>query len=109
MTNLPVRKARERGADLIIAVNLGLPALRDPREVPEQRGIIDILLQSNSITMRRILQLQLREFIEYPLILIEPHLPTRQMFNFDETDRSIRAGERATLNVLRGHPLLELA
>ena len=108
MTNLPVRKARERGADLIIAVNLGLPALRDPREVPEQRGIIDILLQSNSITMRRILQLQLREFIEYPLILIEPALPTRRMFDFDETDRSIRAGERATLNVLRDHPLLEL-
>lgn len=108
LTNLPVRKARERGADLIIAINLGLPALRNLRDFPEQRGIIDILLQSNSITMRRILQLQLRDFIEYPLILIEPHLPTRRMFDFSETDRSIRAGERATLNVLRDHPLLEL-
>ncbi len=108
LNNLPVRVARERGADLIIAVNLGLPALRDIRDVPEQRGIIDILLQSNGITMRRILQLQLRDFIEYPLILIEPHLPTRRMFDFDETDRSIRAGERATLNVLKDHPLLGL-
>ena len=108
MTNLPVRMARQRGADLIIAVNLGLPALRDIRDVPEQRGIIDILLQSNGITMRRILQLQLRDFIEYPLILIEPHLPTRRMFDFNETDRSIRAGERAVLNVLRDHPLLGL-
>jgi NTE family protein len=108
MTNLSIRKARERDADLIIGINLGLPALRDQREAPEQRGIIDIILQSNSIIMRRILQLQLREFLEYPLILIEPHLPTRQMFNFAETDRSIRAGERATLNVLRDHPLLGL-
>ena len=108
MTNLPVRMARQRGADLIIAINLGLPALRDIRDVPEQRGIIDILLQSNGITMRRILQLQLRDFIEYPLILIEPHLPTRRMFDFNETDRSIRAGERAVLNVLRDHPLLGL-
>ncbi len=106
MTNLSIRKARERGADLIIGVNLGLPALRDPRDVPEQKGIIDIILQSNGIIMRRILQLQLREFLEYPLILIEPHFPTRQMFNFTETDRSIRAGERAALNVLRDHPLL---
>ncbi len=108
MTNLPVRMARQRGADLIIAINLGLPALRDIRDVPEQRGIIDILLQSNGITMRRILQLQLRDFIEYPLILIEPHLPTRRMFDFNETDRSIRAGERAVLNVLKDHPLLGL-
>ena len=108
LTNLPVRMARQRGADLIIAVNLGLPALRKIDEVPEQKGIIDILLQSTGITMRRILQLQLREFIEYPLILVEPHLPTRRMFDFKETDRSIRAGERAALNVLRDHPLLGL-
>jgi len=108
MTNLPVQMARQRGADLIIAINLGLPVLRDIRDVPEQRGIIDILLQSNGIIMRRILQLQLRDFIEYPLILIEPHLPTRRMFDFNETDRSIRAGERAVLNVLRDHPLLGL-
>ncbi len=108
LTNLPVRMARQRGADLIIAVNLGLPALRKIDEVPEQKSIIDILLQSNGITMRRILQLQLREFIEYPLILVEPHLPTRRMFDFEETDRSIRAGERAALNVLRDHPLLGL-
>lgn len=108
LTNLPVRKARERGADLIIAVHLGLSAFKDMGEVPEQRGIIDIILQSNGITMRRILQLQLRDFIDYPLIIIEPRLSNRRMFDFDETDRSIRAGERATLNVLRDHPLLEL-
>ncbi len=108
LTNLAIRMARQRNADLIIAVNLGLPALSRAHEVPEQRGIIDILLQSNAITMRRILQLQLRDFYEYPVIMIEPHIPTRRMFDFDETDRSIRAGERAALNVLRDHPLLAL-
>jgi NTE family protein len=108
VTNLPVHMARQRNADLIIAVNLGLPALARSRDVAEQRSIIDILLQSNAITMRRILQLQLRDFYEYPLIMIEPHMPTRRMFDFDETDRSIRAGERAALNVLRDHPLLAL-
>lgn len=108
LTNLAVRMARQRNADLIIAVNLGLPALNHPHDVPEQKSIIDILLQSNAITMRRILQLQLREFYEYPVIMIEPHIPTRRMFDFDETDRSIRAGERAALNVLRDHPLLAL-
>ena len=108
LTNLAIRMARQRNADLIIAVNLGLPALSRTHEVPEQKGIIDILLQSNAITMRRILQLQLRDFYEYPVIMIEPHIPTRRMFDFDETDRSIRAGERAALNVLRDHPLLAL-
>ncbi|RJP67358.1 MAG: hypothetical protein C4532_14755 [Candidatus Abyssobacteria bacterium SURF_17] len=108
-TNLPVHEARRRNADLIIAVNLGLPARTTVTEVPEQRGIIDIILQSTGIMMRQILQLQLREFYEYPLILIEPYMPTRRMFDFKETDRSIRAGERAALNVLRDHPLLVLA
>jgi len=108
LTNLAIRMARQRNAELIIAVNLGLPALSRTHEVSEQRGIIDILLQSNAITMRRVLQLQLRDFYEYPVIMIEPHIPTRRMFDFDETDRSIRAGERAALNVLRDHPLLAL-
>ncbi|MBI4830216.1 MAG: patatin-like phospholipase family protein [Candidatus Lindowbacteria bacterium] len=108
-TNLPVHIARQRNADLIIAVNLGLPALSRPDEVPQQRGILDIILQSNGLMMRRILHLQLRDFYEYPLILIEPNFPSRRMFDFSETDRSIRAGERAALNVLRDHPLLALA
>lgn len=108
VTNLPIHTAHQRGANLIIAVNLGLPALDKIREVPEQRGIIDMILQSSGIMMRRILQLQLRAFYEYPLIMIEPHIPTRRMFDFEETARSIRAGERATLNVLRDHPLLAL-
>jgi NTE family protein len=105
-TNLPVHIARRRSADLIIAVNLGMSALGGPPEPVEPSGIIDMISQSSGIMMRRILQLQLREFYEYPLILIEPHSPTWRMFDFNEIDRSIRAGERAALNVLRDHPLL---
>ncbi len=107
-TNLPVHMARRRDADLIIAVNLGMSVLGGPLDPVELRGIIDMISQSSGIMMRRILQLQLREFYEYPLILIEPHTPTRRMFDFDETDRSMQAGERAALNVLRDHPLLAL-
>jgi hypothetical protein len=55
---------------------------------------------------RRILQLQLRDFYEYPLILIEPQGSGRRMFDFEESERSIQEGERAALNVLRDHPLL---
>ena len=106
MTNLPVRKARQRGADLIIAVNLGLSALGKIREGMEQRGIIDMLVRSSGLMMRRILQLQLRDFIEYPLILIEPDIQSHRVFEFDEAAESMRAGERAALNVLRDHPLL---
>jgi NTE family protein len=106
MTNLAVRKARQRGADLIIAINLGLPALGKIRDSMEQRGIIDMLVRSSGIMMRRILQLQLRDFIEYPLILIEPDVQSRRVFEFDEAAESMRAGERAALNVLRDHPLL---
>ena len=108
ISNLPVRMALKRKADLIIAVNLGLPALSPLREGAEQRNIINMLMQGSGLMMRRILQLQLREFIEYPLILIEPYFPNRRLFDFEETERSIRAGERATLNVLRDHPLLEI-
>jgi len=108
ISNLPVRIAMRRKADLIIAINLGLPALSPLRETTGQRNIVNMLLQSSGLMMRRILQLQLKEFIEYPLILIEPYFPNRRMFDFSETDRSIRAGERAALNVLRDHPLLKL-
>jgi len=107
-TNLPVHMARRRNADLIIAVNLGMSLLGGPLDPVEPRGIIDMILQSSGIMMRRILQLQLREFYEYPLILIEPHSSTRRMFDFDETGSSMQAGERAALNVLKDHPLLSL-
>jgi len=107
-TNLPVHVAHQRKADLIIAVNLGLPPLEHAGQPVAEGGMINIILQSTGIMMRRILQLQLREYYEYPLILIEPRATSRRTFDFEETDRSIRAGERAALNVLRDHPLLSL-
>ncbi len=109
ITNLPVRMALKRKADLIIAVNLGLPMLSPLRKGAKKRNIIDMILQSSGLMMRRILQLQLREFVDYPLILIEPYFAGRRMFDFDETPQSIMAGERAALNILRDHPLVRLA
>ncbi len=108
LSNLPVHMAHKRHADLIIAISLGLPPAGVSGEAIENEGIIGIILQSTGIMMRRILQLQLREFYDYPLILIEPHAASRRMFDFDETESSMRAGERAALNVLRDHPLLAL-
>jgi NTE family protein len=104
--NLPVHVAYKRGADLIIAVMLGVPPRERDAEPVANGGIINIILQSTGIMMRRMLELQLKEYYEYPLILIEPRASSRRMFDFDEADRSIRAGERAALNVLRDHPLL---
>jgi NTE family protein len=106
--NLPVHMAHQRHADLIIAVNAGLPPLEPDGEPVAEGGIINIILQSTGIMMRRILQLQLRDYYQYPLILIEPRGSTRRMFDFEESDRSMLAGERAALNVLRDHPLLSL-
>jgi NTE family protein len=108
LANLPVQLAQGRDAALIIAVNLGLPIGSELKERREPRSIIDMILLSSGLMMRRILQLQLREFYEYPLILIEPQTPARSMFDFEEAEASIRAGERAALNVLRDHPLLGL-
>jgi len=108
ISNLPVHMAHRRHADLIIAVSLGLPPPDPSGDPVAEDGVIDIILRSTGIMMRRILQLQLREFYEYPLILIEPQGSSRRMFDFDETDSSMRAGERAALNVLRDHPLLSL-
>ncbi|GAB4335346.1 MAG: hypothetical protein Kow0099_07740 [Candidatus Abyssubacteria bacterium] len=108
LANLPVQLAQGRNAALIIAVNLGLPVGSELRGRREPRSILDMLLQSSGLMMRRILQLQLREFYEYPLILIEPQTAARSMFDFEEAAGSIRAGERAALNVLRDHPLLGL-
>jgi NTE family protein len=107
-TNLPIHLARQRRADLIIAVNLQLPPAERAEEPVAEGGMLNIILKSTGIMMWRILQLQLREYYEYPLILIEPRGPTRKMFDFDEAESSIRAGERAALNVLRDHPLLSL-
>jgi NTE family protein len=108
ISNLPVRMALRRKADLIIALNLGLPVLRPLRERTGPKTILNMLMQGSGLMMRRILQLQLREFIEYPLILIEPQFSDQRLFDFEETEHSIRAGERAALNILRDHPLLTL-
>jgi NTE family protein len=107
-TNLPIHLARQRQADLIIAVNLQLSPAERSEEPVAEGGMLNIILKSTGIMMWRILQLQLRDYYEYPLILIEPRGPTRKMFDFDEAESSIRAGERAALNVLRDHPLLSL-
>lgn len=87
VSNLPVRQARDMGADIIIAVNIATPlqdpaSLQSPSAVAQQ--MLTILLQQNVKAQEALLGKQ--------DILIEPTLPDLALTDTTQTDSTIKAG-----------------
>jgi len=90
VSNLPVQVARDLGADVIIAVNLGTP-LGGPEALATAPGLaqqmINILTEQN--TQRSLRELTPRD------TLITPDLAGVSFLGFDQIERTIAAGTAA--------------
>lgn len=90
--NLPVDLARQLGADVIIAVNVGTPLLED-REITSAVMVANQMLQ---ILTEQNVQRSLRE-LQPQDIVIDPDLGAMGFMEFDRADEAMATGRRAAL------------
>jgi NTE family protein len=90
--NLPVDLARQLGADVIIAVNVGTPLLED-REITSAVTVANQMLQ---ILTEQNVKRSLRE-LQPQDIVIDPDLPGMGFMEFSRADEAIATGRRAAL------------
>ena len=90
VSNLPVRLARDLGAEVVIAVNLGTP-LGGPEMLTSALGMAQQML--NILTEQNV-ERSLRELTPQD-VLITPDLKGVQFMQFDQIERSIEAGAAA--------------
>ncbi len=88
---VPVRFAREMGAEFIIAVNISTQA-----EAQATNSSLEVIMQTFSIMGQRINQLELRDAD----IVIQPPLGKMGSAEFTNRSGAMQAGERATLAVM---------
>lgn len=88
--NLPVDIARELGADVIIAVNIGTPLLRRD----ELRSVLSMSDQVMRMLAAANLRVSLKE-LRAGDVLITPQLGELRAANFDQLERAIAVGEQA--------------
>lgn len=90
--NLPVDIARQLGADIIIAVNVGTPLLED-REIGSAVAVANQMLQ---ILTEQNVQRSLAELRPQDII-IDPDLPGMGFMDFQRADEAMATGRRAAL------------
>ncbi|MDR7268173.1 NTE family protein [Pelomonas saccharophila] len=90
--NLPVDLARQLGADIVIAVNVGTPLLED-REITSAVMVANQMLQ---ILTEQNVQRSLRE-LKAQDIVIDPDLPGMGFMDFYRADEAMATGRRAAL------------
>jgi len=90
--NLPVDLARELGADIVIAVNVGTPLLED-REITSAVQVANQMLQ---ILTEQNVQRSLRE-LQPQDIVIDPDLAGMGFMDFARADEAMATGRRAAL------------
>jgi NTE family protein len=90
--NLPVDIARQLGADIIIAVNVGTPLLED-REISSAVMVANQMLQ---ILTEQNVQRSLHELRPQDIV-IDPDLPGMGFMDFYRADEAIATGRRAAL------------
>jgi NTE family protein len=87
VSNLPIRQARDMGADIIIAVNIATP-LQDPTKFQSPSAVaqqmLTILIQQNVKAQEALLGKQ--------DVLIEPDLPDLALTDTNQADNTIKAG-----------------
>lgn len=89
--NVPVDVAREKGADLVIAVNIGKPSVNK-----NISNILDVTLQSVNIMFNEISKFK----IQGADIVIEPDVSNLGMMDFSSKEASMRAGIEATRKMI---------
>ncbi|MFG6466057.1 patatin-like phospholipase family protein [Roseateles sp. BYS87W] len=90
--NLPVDLARQLGADIVIAVNVGTPLLED-REITSAVTVANQMLQ---ILTEQNVQRSLSELRPQDIV-IDPDLPGMGFMDFQRADEAMATGRRAAL------------
>lgn len=90
--NLPIDIARQLGADIIIAVNVGTPLLEE-REITSAVMVANQMLQilTEQNVQRSLQELRPRD------IVIDPDLPGMGFMDFQRADEAMATGRRAAL------------
>lgn len=91
MNNVPVDVARAKGADLVIAVNIGKNVVNW-----NVTNIVDVTLQAVNIMANEISSFKMRDAD----ILIEPNVSTVGMMDFTQKEYCIRAGMEVAAKAL---------
>ncbi|MCA1416985.1 patatin-like phospholipase family protein, partial [Bradyrhizobium sp. NBAIM20] len=90
--NLPIELARELGAEIIIAVNVGSPLLEE-RQITGAVSVVNQMLQilTEQNVKRSLRDLRPRD------VLIDPDLGTMSFMDFSRAAEAIATGRRAAL------------
>ncbi|CDG83827.1 patatin-like phospholipase family protein [Janthinobacterium agaricidamnosum] len=88
---VPVRAAREMGADFIIAVNIS-----SQTEAQKAISSMEVIMQTFAIMGQRINQFELKDAD----VVIQPSLGTMKGNDFNSRNQAILAGEQATFAVM---------
>jgi NTE family protein len=106
---LPISRAAERGADLVIAIDVGAGGTEDSAEVVS-RGMVAIHQRVMQIMGSRRKQALLESWAGPELLYVRPALENYATFDFGNTEYFLSEGYRATRAALSGDvPARELA
>jgi NTE family protein len=100
---LPVERARERGADRIIAIDVGAGGAQDAAETVS-KGLIAIHQRVMQISGYGRTQAVLESWHGPELVYVRPELESYPTFDFGSTEYFLAEGYRATRAVLSGDP-----
>ncbi len=95
LNRVPAQVARDLGADVVIAVNVGME-LEDGGNRARVNGIFGVIMQSIEVMQREIL----KEKIIEADVVIQPQVGHIGITQFERAEECIRAGEKAAEELL---------
>lgn len=96
---LPIRRAADRGADLIIAIDVSAGEVKDSKDTVS-KGLVAIHHRVMDIMVYTRKREVLLEWTGPELVYVRPRLDGYSTFDFERTEYFLEEGYRATLDVL---------
>ena len=100
--SMPLRFARSRKPDVIIAVDLSVRDYRDRSEF--RKSLPWILYRSFEVAQEALNEQNLHAYGGPDVVLIKPPVGHLGLFQFDDLDELVRLGEQKALEILTSHP-----
>ncbi len=91
--NLPVRIAGARGADAVVAVDVGASSVL--RSEVQDAGFANLYTRASEIVFQQAMEWHLSAWVAPPLLLVQPRVEHVPMFSFDHAQALIDEGYRA--------------
>ncbi len=101
--SLPLRLARARGAELIIAVDLSAPD--QSARTTYKNSLPYILYRSFEISQEALVEMNLHAYGGPDLVHLKPPVGHLGLFKFNDLEELIQLGERTAIETIASHPL----